>query len=1282
MMRIISRMFSSSQAQPSVKNEIGSDDPQNSRFETTNQCETERANNTGEGHAEERLDQEFLDVNTPDAEADIPNNTKEKKGKRKANGKAKRGKAAGNLTRKKAPRKSQVQEELLEGLCEEPEDMEVDAANTSIAVDMDGSLEAIPAVSGDKNGKPKSKVNETKPTTTKSKTARKSALTVDAADDENEGDYDTPHQPGRRSGSSLSNGGSAVEESAAHSKAPKATRSRKSNAKNGTKSKRKAAPLSDIVDNPAAEQDDVDEDEALFNSAKLERAQANAGATKKPRKSRTKKDSAAEITPEEPQKDAVSEDLAVLLKKIEKGKQKAKTPVRPILDELAAEDDDDSAAPLHQPLTPALVHLRNNSATLVDPDTEAQLQNNAWSMTLNRAALDRNMGDDVDSPPKRPSEKALGKRKASDVDPEPRKKQRKRKEKPTGTPPLTNFGFTTHSESPMEEQGRFEQHSRHSGEDFASIAARQIKESLEKDSSPSAGPQATSRFLQNERQPTPMFTPINKRTVPAKCQPVISLGSLTIPLNPEPRPVVRKSPEAPPMAPREDLDDSGSEFEPVEEPVVPKSNEKRKRRLPTGEPESSKKLIRRPLRKPASSKPPKDKAASKTSKAKSTSRPSNGTPTGRLSDEQIAEMAEHVESWRGQEGMAQFAFNEMVQKSMAGDSKRLVAYLCDEMSDIPRQKIVNTLRRRYHNYEARGAWTPDQDEELKSLHESYPGKWKQIGEIMNRFPEDCRDRWRNYLICGDNQRKDAWDKEEEERLKVVIAEILESVRELKQASADPREKSKDDESLIDWNIVSEKMGRTRSRLQCLSKWKILKERQDTTPNDPVANAPIAEAEWRLEAAQEDARSMSADKKLRLLYAIKESGAGREGKIPWVLIQKDDLNTKGERMALRVCFRNLREQVPDQEDMEFSEIVQYLIDAFEASAPNDPAGFLAPFGFERKKKTGRKSGERKKRVRDENGELSSTKRKKRRISPLQAGDLDALSVESESEREDNGERPSTRRLNITKAKKPILIQDLNSSKRKKKARERMRQHDQSQSQETNITDQHQGEECEDILATMQSLKNGKAKAKRVAKKPLVKPKKALQAYKSTERITASDDELEPVPEGEAPVIVNDSPELEQSRPQTEHRPQDDSEREEEPLPVPESSSTDLDQDQEDALPQPEIDMDLDPNHEEANEPIHASEFQVRYPNLTQDFEDFDENNAPVPSLFLPNGDGIHVGGIQANGAESDDEDGDDSSPPDLVDSDQEDYTLPALPRPQPSERVVAYERARHIRERAS
>lgn len=127
--------------------------------------------------------------------------------------------------------------------------------------------------------------------------------------------------------------------------------------------------------------------------------------------------------------------------------------------------------------------------------------------------------------------------------------------------------------------------------------------------------------------------------------------------------------------------------------------------------------------------------------------------------------------------------------------------------------VYKHIRRQYHVFQVRAKWTPDEDDLLRKLTEASTTNWKEIGEAMNRMPEDCRDRWRNYIKCGSNRVMNKWSEEEEQSLKNIVMEMITS------------ESQTDKPILINWTIVSERMNGVRSRIQCRYKWNKLLRRE-------------------------------------------------------------------------------------------------------------------------------------------------------------------------------------------------------------------------------------------------------------------------------------------------------------------------------------------------------------------------------------------------------------------------------------------------------------------------
>lgn len=368
--------------------------------------------------------------------------------------------------------------------------------------------------------------------------------------------------------------------------------------------------------------------------------------------------------------------------------------------------------------------------------------------------------------------------------------------------------------------------------------------------------------------------------------------------------------------------------------------DRRKRRLPVDDDEpgpssvKSKKGKTRKSETSGTETPRTPKTNGKTQAMPATSTTPRG---GRLSPETINAITQAVDNYRHFNGMTQYEINDLVQQPAQSPAGReLWKFLREEVPYLTGRHVLDFCRRKFHNYEARGIWTEEQDEELRRAYQKNPNKWTEIGREIHRFPEDARDRWRNYLVCGGNRRTDIWDKEEEEQLKIAVKECLQAIREERRRTTGSSAIDVDEETLLDWQKVSEKMNHVRSRLQCSYKWRKLKALNESDGEDPVANAPISNS-WRFEDAQMSVQTMTAEEKLRLLRTIRDSGASKEGKIPWASI-RHKMGEMGKRMAWKLCYRKLKEKLPGHEDMKFREIIERLVDIFEAAAPNEPEGF--------------------------------------------------------------------------------------------------------------------------------------------------------------------------------------------------------------------------------------------------------------------------------------------------------------------------------------------------------
>ena len=200
--------------------------------------------------------------------------------------------------------------------------------------------------------------------------------------------------------------------------------------------------------------------------------------------------------------------------------------------------------------------------------------------------------------------------------------------------------------------------------------------------------------------------------------------------------------------------------------------------------------------------------------------------------------------------------------SNAGQKDNFWKSLCELFPERSRSSLYKHVRRRYHIFEQRGKWTAEEDASLRQICLEKEGQWSLVGQMLGRMPEDCRDRWRNYLKCGDNKNTAKWTDEEEQNLIVIVNRVVAngfhyylakeafirkkdflvqsallgkvSEKEARDAEAafeklNEREKEQDHhidsirstnlKEVINWTLISEVMNGTRSRIQIRYKWK-------------------------------------------------------------------------------------------------------------------------------------------------------------------------------------------------------------------------------------------------------------------------------------------------------------------------------------------------------------------------------------------------------------------------------------------------------------------------------
>ncbi|KAH8715205.1 RNA polymerase I termination factor [Beauveria bassiana] len=317
---------------------------------------------------------------------------------------------------------------------------------------------------------------------------------------------------------------------------------------------------------------------------------------------------------------------------------------------------------------------------------------------------------------------------------------------------------------------------------------------------------------------------------------------------------------------------------------------------------------------------------------------------GKFSEEELSRVAHAIESFRVENNLEQSDVNDMIQKpggTSAGEAHaQLWLRIFAECPDRRRQKVINVCRKKFHNFVARGTWTWEQDIELSGLINLHGKKWSYIAGLINRHPEDIRDRYRNYLICAGAQKREAWTEDEEARLTRFVQESMKLVDDVRAIDPVKEEelRGKSYEELIDWQSISVQMERTRSRLQCITKWKAMNLRINA--QDKLASAdPDSSISFRLEKARRQLEDMPDTEKFRMVLAIKSVSASTAARIPWQKLCDKKFRNTWHRSTQELVWNRLVKSVPGSQMMTARDCAQYLADKYsqEGGLPDISGG---------------------------------------------------------------------------------------------------------------------------------------------------------------------------------------------------------------------------------------------------------------------------------------------------------------------------------------------------------
>ena len=330
--------------------------------------------------------------------------------------------------------------------------------------------------------------------------------------------------------------------------------------------------------------------------------------------------------------------------------------------------------------------------------------------------------------------------------------------------------------------------------------------------------------------------------------------------------------------------------------------------------------------------------------------------SGPYSEREIMKLEDYRDEYLVAEDIDGYQFNDMIHAPVTGNPK--VRQMWSEIRNVLPNRDTRQLkkfcRRRFHNFHARGVWTPEEDEMLAAAVEEKGKAWKAIGERIERHPEDCRDRWRNYLVNAENRNHEHWTETEVRNLAMAIDEcvhLLRHDRKVRKAlryegrempdSGEESNQGKPAQKLVNWQAVSDRMGQHgggRSRLQCSMKWSQLKEnlrkaylrearlarrdpstqQLDTTPKKGSRNAG-----WRLRKGARKAENMKTGDKQDLLSALTTCPAIDEENIPWRNLGSGEFKTKWTSHEKRGAWAKLRKEIPSADNEDYHELANRL-----------------------------------------------------------------------------------------------------------------------------------------------------------------------------------------------------------------------------------------------------------------------------------------------------------------------------------------------------------------------
>ena len=280
------------------------------------------------------------------------------------------------------------------------------------------------------------------------------------------------------------------------------------------------------------------------------------------------------------------------------------------------------------------------------------------------------------------------------------------------------------------------------------------------------------------------------------------------------------------------------------------------------------------------------------------------------------ELESRIKDWAGKHGHSDdldreaydFLFERRLKQGGRGarlDESERKAFL-EISKDFPTRnpkQIYGFATRYYDPNSHKGKWSEEEKEQLANLVEYLGEKWKDIGEYLERAGSSCRDKWRS---MRDKYQRGDWTPEELSQLKQLVNEQLAA-----RGAAPGRGPGEGNEHLpvrdnINWKAISLKL-KTRSENTCCAKWY------------RIAPDSVASGEW----GEGDDKVMVA--------ALRRAQAASEADVNWASL------VRGRTLSqIKRRFKDLRQAIPKNHTLSFTEVVRKLFEKHIARAPALPS----------------------------------------------------------------------------------------------------------------------------------------------------------------------------------------------------------------------------------------------------------------------------------------------------------------------------------------------------------